>query len=267
MNPGAQAGVWIPLDQLLALPLPAEPLACLWRELLRALPPAAVRERQALEQALQAHELRCMEALCEAGEIEAGLSRLEALAAGLDPTALAALLHRLMSGLHRRLVEQAGPSPAPELVADPLRAEQLWQADRWMRRLEALPCEKVHRQEVMAEQICRYAALAWMVQPGAAASARAITLLQRLLQLLPQARQWVVPAIRERLLQGVQALNHPESLADPQHLGVLLEACAAMGADPELPEPSRQALELAVFRGRAALDVWQNLERLSAPVP
>ena len=155
MNPGAQAGVWIPLDQLLALPLPAEPLACLWRELLRALPPDAAREREALEQALQAHELRRVEALCEAGEIDAGLSRLEALAAGLDPTALAALLHRLMPGLHYRLVREAGPSPAPELMADPLRAEQLWQADRWMRRLEALPCEKAHRQEVMAEQICR----------------------------------------------------------------------------------------------------------------
>jgi hypothetical protein len=267
MNPGAQAGVWIPLDQLLALPLPAEPLASLWRELLRALPPAAVRERQALEQALQAHELRRVEALCEAGEIEAGLSRLEALAAGLEPTALAALLHRLMPGLHRRLIREAGPKPAPEVLADPQRTEQLWLADQWMRRLEALPSDNTQQQQVMAEQICRHAVLAWMAQPGDAASGRAISLLQRLLQLEPKSRNWALPAIRERLLQGVQALNHPESLADPQHLGVLLEACAAMGADPQLPEPSRQALELAVFRGRAALDVWQNLERLSAPVP
>lgn len=267
MNPGAQAGVWIPLDQLLALPLPAEPLASLWRELLRGLPPAAVRERQALEQALQAHELRRVEALCEAGEIEAGLSRLEALAAGLDPTALAALLHRLMPGLHHKLVEQAGPSPAPELVADPLRAEQLWQADRWMRRLEQLPHQETDLRSLMAEHLCRYGAIAWMAQPGAAARWRAVALLQRLLQLLPEARDWVVPAIRDRLLHGVQELEQAEALADPQHLAQLLQACAAMGHDPQMPEQAREALHLAVFRGHAALEVWQNLEQLSPQAP
>ena len=63
----AAPGVWIPLNQLLALPLPAEPLASLWRELLRALPAEASRERLALEQALQAHELRRLEARFDAG--------------------------------------------------------------------------------------------------------------------------------------------------------------------------------------------------------
>ena len=263
----AVPGVWIPLNQLLALPLPAEPLASLWRELLRALPAEASRERLALEQALQAHELRRLEARFDAGEIEAGFSLLDGLAPELEPELLAELLSRLMPKLNHALVEQAGPKPAPEVLADPRRSECLWLADQWMRRLEALPRVESSRRVVMAEQLCRHGAIAWMGQPGSASRWRAVTLLQRLLILRPQARNWVVPAIRERLLQGMNELEQEGALADPQSLSRLVEACAALGADPDLPQQNRQALELAVFRGRAALDIWQNLDQFSFVAP
>jgi hypothetical protein len=85
--------------------------------------------------------------------------------------------------------------------------------------------------------------------------------------LQPEARSWAVPAIRDRLLEGVQELQQDDGLADPLHLAALLQACAAMEHDPELPQQAREALQLAVFRGRAALEVWQNLEQLSPPTP
>ncbi len=261
------AGVWIPLDQLLALPLPAEALATLWRESLRMLPPEASRERQALQQVLQDHDRRRVEALCEAGDIQAALSLLEGLAASLDPEALAALIGQLMPVLHRHLVERAGPDPAPELVADPQRADQLWMADRWMCRLEGLPHSDSDLRRLTAEHLCRYAAIAWMAQPGPPARWRAVTLLQRLLQLLPESREWALPAIRDRLLQGVQELERAEALADPQHLAHLLQACAAMEHDPQMSPQAREALQLAVFRGHAALEVWQNLQSISPPAP
>jgi len=123
----AAPGVWIPLNQLLALPLPAEPLASLWRELLRALPAEASRERLALEQALQAHELRRLEARFEAGEIEAGFSLLDGLAPELEPVLLAELLSRLMPRPHHALVElirrrrwwpiRAGPNASGWLIS------------------------------------------------------------------------------------------------------------------------------------------------------
>jgi hypothetical protein len=260
-------GVWIPLNQLLALPLPAEPLASLWRELLRGLPATASRERLALEQALQAHELRQLQARFAAGELEAGFSLLDGLAPELDPAALANLLSQLMPGLHHTLVELAGPDPAPELVADPRRAECLWLADQWMRRLEQLPGQACELRPLMAEHLCRYAAVAWLAQPPAASRWRTLDLLQRLVLLQPQARSWAVPAIRDRLLESVQELQQGEGIADPLHLAALLQACAAMEHDPQLPPQAREALQLAVFRGRAALEVWQNLEQLSPPTP
>jgi hypothetical protein len=263
----AAPGVWIPLNQLLALPLPAEPLASLWRELQRDLPAEASRERLALEQALQAHELRRLEARFEAGEIEAGFSLLDGLAPELEPAALANLLSRLMPRLHHALVELAGPDPAPEVVADPRRAECLWLADQWMRRLEALPGQACELRPLMAEHLCRYAAVAWLAQPAPAARWRKLDLLQRLVLLQPEARSWAVPAIRDRLLEGVQELQQDEAIADPLHLAALLQACAAMEHDPQLPQQAREALQLAVFRGRAALEVWQNLEQLSPPTP
>ena len=261
------AGVWIPLNQLLALPLPAEALATLWRESLRMLPPEASRERQALQQVLQDHDRRRVEALCEAGDIQAALSLLEGLAPALEPERLAALLLRVLPELHRQLVDAAGADPAPAVVADPQRAERLWQADRWMRRLETLPHAPAVALGMMAEHICRYGAIAWMAQPGPPARWRAVTLLQRLLQLLPESREWALPAIRDRLLQGVQELERAEALADPQHLAHLLQACAAMEHDPQMSPQAREALQLAVFRGHAALEVWQNLQSISPPAP
>lgn len=259
----AAPGVWIPLNQLLALPLPAEPLASLWRELLRALPAEASRERLALEQALQAHELRRLETRFDAGEIEVGFSLLDGLAPELEPEQLAELLSRLMPKLNHALVELAGPNPAPEVAADPRRAECLWLADQWMRRLEALPYQESDLRLLMAEQLCRYGAIAWMGQPGSASRWRAVALLQRLLLLLPEARNWAVPAIRERLQQGVQDLEQEGMLADPLHLSKLLEACAAMETEPDLTPQAVKALQLAVFRGRAALKLWQGLEQLT----
>ena len=259
----AAPGVWIPLNQLLALPLPAEPLASLWRELLRAMPAEASRERLALEQALQAHELRRLEASFDAGEIEAGFSLLDGFAGSLEPDQLADLLTRLIPALHHQLVILAGPTPSPEVAADPLRAELLWQADQWMRRMEALPYQESDLRLLMAEQLCRYGAIAWMAQPGASARWRAVALLQRLLLLLPEARNWAVPAIHERLQQGVQELEQEGMLADPLHLSKLLEACAAMETEPDLTPQAVKALQLAVFRGRAALKLWQSLEQLT----
>jgi hypothetical protein len=259
-------GVWIPLNQLLALPLPAEPLASLWRELLRSLPATASSERLALEQALQAHGLRQLQARVDAGELEVGFSLLDGLAPELEPELLAELLNRLMPSLHHALVELAGPDPTPEVVADPRRAECLWLADQWMRRLEALPGQACELRPLMAEHLCRYAAVAWLAQPPAARW-RKLDLLQRLVLLQPEARSWAVPAIRDRLLEGVQELQQDEGIADPLHLAALLQACAAMEHDPQLPQQAREALQLAVFRGRAALEVWQNLEQLSSPTP
>lgn len=267
MSPSAP-GVWIPLDHLLALPLPAEALATLWRHLLRDLPAeAGQRERQALEQALQAHELRRLEAECEAGAIETALSRLEGLASSLEPETLATVLTRLMPVLHQQLVVVAGPKPAPEVLKDPARAERLWLADQWMRELEKLPAAVSNRGQVIAEQLCRHATLAWMDRPDAPSRRRALSLLQRMLQLHPKARNWVVPAIRERLLQGMNELEQAGELADPQCLSPLVEACAALGADPDLPQQNRQALELAVFRCQATLDIWQNLNQFSFVAP
>ena len=260
-------GVWIPLNQLLALPLPAEPLASLWRELLRSLPATASSERLALEQALQAHGLRQLQARFDAGELEVGFSLLDGLAPELEPELLAELLNRLMPGLVSALVESAGPKPAPEVIADPRRAECLWLADQWMRRLEALPGLASEPRLLMAEQLCRYAVVAWLAQPAAAARWRTLNLLQRLVLLLPEARSWAVPAIRDRLLQAVQELQQEDGIADPQHLAALLQACAAMEHDPQLPQQAREALQLAVFRGHAALEVWQNLEQLSPLTP
>ena len=253
------AGVWIELERLLALPLPAEALASLWRELLRGLPEGASEERTALAAALEAYELGRIEALCLSDGIEEGLSRLEGQAPALDPERLAALLLRVLPELHRQLVDAAGADPAPELVADPQRAERLWQADRWMRRLEALPHAPSVPLAMMAEQICRYGAIAWMAQPGAVARRRSVALLQRMLVLLPEARSWIVPAIRDRLQQGLDELERGGELVDPGQFADLFEACAAMGEDRGLPEPARQALQLAVFRGRATLEVWNSL--------
>lgn len=263
------AGVWIELERLLALPLPAEALASLWRELLRGLPEGASEERTALAAALEAHELRRIEALClgsgtaaagfEEGGLEEGLIRLEGLAPALEPERLAALLLRVLPELHRQLVDAAGADPAPAVVADPQRAERLWQADRWMRRLETLPHAPAVALGMMAEHICRYGAIAWMAQPGALARQRSVALLQRLLVLLPEARSWIVPAIRDRLQQGLDELGQGGELVDPGQLADLFEACAAMGEDGGLPEQARQALQLAVFRGRATLEVWNSL--------
>lgn len=265
LESGSGAGVWIELERLLALPLPAESLACLWRELLRGLPEGASEERAALAAALEAYELRRIEALCfnggiENGTIEEGLSRLEGLAPALDPRRLARLLALLLPELHRQLVENVGSDPAPEVVADPLRAERLWQVDRWMRRLEALPHEESALLSMIAEQICRYGALAWLAQPGAAARQRAVLLLQRLLVLLPDARSWVLPAIRDRLQQTLDDLDQGGELVDPNQLAELFDACAAMAEDPGLPEEARAALKLAVFRGRSILEVWGSLK-------
>ena len=260
-------GVWIPLDNLLALPLPAEALATLWRHLLRDLPPQAQREREALEHALQAHELGRVEAECKAGAIETALSRLEGLASSLEPETLATVLTRLMPVLHLQLVEQAGPDPAPEVTANPVRANQLWLADQWMRRLEKLPCPESDLRFLMAEHLCRYGAIAWMAQPGATARWRAVALLQRLLKLLPESRNWAVPAIRERLQKGVQDLDQTEMLSDPLHLSNLLEACAATEADADLSPAAVKTLHLAVFRGRTALELWQSLDKLRCVAP
>ncbi len=253
------AGVWIELERLLALPLPAEALASLWRELLRGLPEGASEERTALAAALEAHELRRIEALCLGSGLEEGLLRLEGLAPALEPERLAALLLRVLPELHRQLVDAAGADPAPAVVADPQRAERLWQADRWMRRLETLPHAPAVALGMMAEHICRYGAIAWMAQPGALARQRSVALLQRLLVLLPEARSWIVPAIRDRLQQGLDELGQGGELVDPGQLADLFEACAAMGEDGGLPEQARQALQLAVFRGRATLEVWNSL--------
>jgi hypothetical protein len=253
------AGVWIELERLLALPLPAEALASLWRELLRGLPEGASEERAALAAALEAHELRRIEALCLGSGLEEGLIRLEGLAPALEPERLAALLLRVLPELHRQLVDAAGADPAPAVVADPQRAERLWQADRWMRRLETLPHAPAVALGMMAEHICRYGAIAWMAQPGALARQRSVALLQRLLVLLPEARSWIVPAIRDRLQQGLDELERGDELVDPGQLADLFEACAAMGEDGGLPEQARQALQLAVFRGRATLEVWNSL--------
>ena len=253
------AGVWIELERLLALPLPAEALASLWRELLRGLPDGASEERAALAAALEAHELRRIEALCLGSGLEEGLLRLEGLAPALEPERLAALLLRVLPELHRQLVDAAGADPAPAVVADPQRAERLWQADRWMRRLETLPHAPAVALGMMAEHICRYGAIAWMAQPGALARQRSVALLQRLLVLLPEARSWIVPAIRDRLQQGLDELGQGGELVDPGQLADLFEACAAMGEDGGLPEQARQALQLAVFRGRATLEVWNSL--------
>jgi hypothetical protein len=270
LEAGSGAGVWIELERLLALPLPAEALASLWRELLRGLPEGSSEERAALEAALETYELGRIEALCFSGSteiggigesgIEEGLSRLEGLAAALEPARLAELLGRLLPELHRRLVESAGPDPAPEVVADPQRAEGLWQADRWMRRLEALPHEESALRSMIAEQLCRYGAIAWLAQPGVVARRRAVLLLQRLLLLLPEARSWVVPAIRDRLLLALEDLGRGGELVDPSHLAELFDVCAAMAADPGLSDEARAALQLAVFRGRATLEVWGSLK-------
>ena len=88
---------------------------------------------------------------------------------------------------------------------------------------------------------------------------RSVALLQRLLVLLPEARSWIVPAIRDRLQQGLDELGQGGELVDPGQLADLFEACAAMGEDGGLPEQARQALQLAVFRGRATLEVWNSL--------
>lgn len=260
-------GVWIGLDQLLSLPLPAEALANLWRELLRSLPPEPSQERQALQQALLSHDLTRVEGLCRAGRIAAGLDLLEGLAPSVDPESLAAFLLPLMPLIHHTLVAEAGPDPDPALVADPQRAEALWHADRWMRRLEALPHVPSPLERLQAEQLCRYAVVAWTARSGDAARWRTLALLQRLLQLLPEASSWVVPAIRSYLQQGVEAILQENTLADPAHLTRLLEACEALEADPHLSDDACEALHLALYRGRAALTVWQKLEHLTPADP
>lgn len=256
-------GVWIGLDQLLSLPLPAEPLANLWREVLRSLPPEASQERQALQKALLSHDQARVETLCRTGRIAAGLDLLEGLAPRFDPEGLAAFLLHLTPLIHHLLVEEAGPDPAPEVVEDPLRAEALWHSDRWMRRLEALPHEPSPLERLHAEQLCRYAVLAWAARSGDAARWRSLDLLQRLLHLLPEAHGWVVPAIRARLQQGVEDLLQENALADPVHLSRLLVACGALEGDPHLSDDAREALQLALYRGRAALAIWQKLEHLT----
>ena len=222
--------------------------------------------RQALQEALLRHELARVETLCSTGQIAAALDLLEGLAPGLDPSALAALLLRLLPPIHHTLVEAAGPDPDPMVVNDPKRADALWRADRWMQRLQAIPHDPYPLEHLHAEQLCRYGVLAWVGQSGEVARWRALSLLQRLLLLLPESRSWVVPAIRDRLLEGVEAVLQAETVADPLHLARLLEACGALEADPALSDDARDALRLALYRGRAALDVWQKLEQLT-PAP
>lgn len=261
-------GVWLPLDQLLSLPLPPEPLANLWRELLRSLPSDASQERRALQHALQIHDQRRVEALCSAGRIAAGLDLLEGLAPCFTPEDLATFILGLIPRIHHTLVEEAGPDPLPDVVADPQRAEALWLADRWMRRLELLPHDPSPLERLHAEQLCRYAVLAWVARSGDTARCRSLALLERLLQLLPEASSWVIAAIRDRLQQGVNALlQESGELADPVHLSRLLEACGALEADPDLSDDAREALRLALYRGRAALTVWQKLEHLTLADP
>jgi hypothetical protein len=40
-----------------------------------------------------------------------------------------------------------------------------------------------------------------------------------------------------------------------------------MEHDPQMSPQAREALQLAVFRGHAALEVWQNLQSISPPAP
>jgi hypothetical protein len=114
-----------------------------------------------------------------------------------------------------------------------------------MRRLEALPGQACELRPLMAEHLCRYAAVAWLAQPAPAARWRKLDLLQRLVLLQPEARSWAVPAIRDRLLEGVQELQQDEAIADPLHLAALLQACAANFGVSLLPQAGDSLLDPA----------------------
>jgi hypothetical protein len=253
------SGIWIPLPRLLSLPLPAAALAVLWRDLLLSLPADAHEERQALEQALLRHELSHLDALIEQDRWEEMFSRLESLAGHLSEMDLAVHLADLTPRLYEFLVHQAGPDPAPEVVADERRAELLWLSDNWMRRFEQLPFERPDPLPLMAEHLCRYGALAWMRRQGPEARLRALALLERLHGLLPEARDWVLPSIRERLLLSVEELSQQGELADPDQLQGLLEACRCLADEKAVTSERRSAIDRAVFRGLASLQLWRQI--------
>jgi hypothetical protein len=254
-----RSGVWIPLPRLLSLPLPAAALAVLWRDVLLSLPAEAHEVRQALEQALIRHELNQLDVLIEQDRWEEMFGRLEVLAGQLSEAELAGQLADLMPRLHHRLVEQAGSKPAPEIVAEQRRAELLWLSDNWMRRLEQLPFERPDRLLVMAEHLCRYGAIAWMGRKDPQARRRALSLLERLHVLLPEARGWVLPNIRERLLLSVEELSQKGELADPDHLEELLEACRCLADKEGMTSERQSAIAAAVFRGLASLKLWRHI--------
>ncbi len=241
------------------MPLPAAALAVLWRDLLLSLPTEAHEVRQALEQALIRHELNQLDVLIEQDRWEEMFGRLEVLAGQLSEAELARQLADLMPRLHHRLVEQAGSDPVPEVVADERRAELLWLSDHWMRRLEQLPFVRPDPLPLMAEHLCRYGAIAWMGRKGPQARRRALSLLERLHALLPEARDWVLPSIRERLLLTVEELSRQGELADPDQLQELLEVCRCLADEEALTSERRSAIAGAVFRGLAGLKLWRHL--------
>ncbi|MCP9917502.1 hypothetical protein [Cyanobium sp. ATX 6F1] len=254
-----QSGIWISLPRLLSLPLPAAALAVLWRDLLLSLPADAHEERQALEQALMRHELSQHDVLIDQDRWEQMFSRLESLVGQLSEAELAGHLADLTPRLYQFLVHQAGPDPAPEVMADERRAELLWLSDNWMRRFEQLPFERPDPLPLMAEHLCRYGALTWMRRKGPQARLRALSLLQRLHALLPEARDWVLPSIRERLILSVEELSQEGELADPDQLQELLEACRCLADEEALTSERRSAIDGAVFRGLASLQLWRQI--------
>lgn len=259
-TPETGSGVWIPLPQLLSLPLPASALAVLWRYLLLSLPAEAVEERQAIEAALLGHEVTQLDVLIEQDRLEEMFSRMESLAGQLSVIDLSNHLSELLPRLHELLVDQAGSIPAPEVLADERRAELLWLSDQWMRCLEQqLSFKRTDRLSVIAEQLCRYGALAWMEQKGTNARQRALSLLDRLHRLLPEASDWVLQGISERLLETLEELTHKSELTDPDQLQEMLEACRCLADNNGVSAERRSSIDQAVFRGLASLQLWREI--------
>ena len=266
--------MWFSLEALLGLPLEPAGLAVVWREALQQLrhQPAlgdpghsegqgacrAALER-ALGEALDQQELQRIRRLCQGGEWQAGLNRLEALVDACDfSSQLAPLLLELLPVLHHQLVDLAEQDPSACPFDGQQQAELLWSAHRWLERLERHGIPEPERMAVIREQISRYGAIAWMEQDTPRALECSVVLLLALLRQEPTARDWALPACRIRLAQLLQACaaqldGHVLSWQLQRQLQKLLDhgdQLTALDPDPALQQ---QLLDL-----RQGLQVWEQ---------
>jgi hypothetical protein len=257
----------VPLETLLELPLPAEALATVCREVMSWTVDAPLRRRLALELAVLELD-RCRQ-LGESDGWRRVIPRLESWETtwhNLCSVATEAELEhcrprwqgamsQLQTALEGDLMEHLEAAPAIDRDTPQLRewAELLWWC--WERR------DPAGGDPLLRERMCRLGALAWLALAdfrhgtpgGLEASGRAQRLLVELAGLTPPDVLWV----RNGLQQGLAAHLAGGLPADGDWEPWLAWAALIVARSPEGDERARREAQL--WTARAALEIAETL--------